>query len=190
LSPRIGGDAPAGRGGNGGFYGSARAFRRAGSGHPRTISNFRSQISNSPSFLPILCVNRRGYSALCQHLTDRALTAHGELQASPGDFIALTGGRSGPVAGPLLRNDKAAALAAARMLIAMFGQENVYVEINRHHLRGDERLNRLLIDLARHLRLPLIASNAPLHATRADRMLADAFTCLRHHTTLDKGAPC
>ncbi len=100
-------------------------------------------------------------------------------------LIALTGDRDGPLARHLLHHDKPAALAAAESLIATFGRDNVYVEINRHHLRDDGRLHRHLIDLAAHLRLPLIASNAPLHATRSDRMLADAFTCLRHHLTLD-----
>ncbi len=178
---------------HGGFYGSARAHAaaraagiRALVGTTLEISDCRFEISDSPAHLPVLCVNHRGYSALCRHLTDRALSVSGNLSSSPGDLIALTGDRSGPVVRHLLRNDKGAALAAAKEIIAMFGQGNVYVELNRHHLRDDERINRLLIDLARHLRLPLVASNAPLHATRANRMLADAFTCLRHHTTLEQ----
>ena len=141
--------------------------------------------------LPVLCANHRGYSALCRYLTDQALSPHPQPPilgppSQQGDLIALTGDREGPLVRPLLRNDKSAALAAARNLVATFGAGNVYVELTRHHLRDDERLNRLLIDLARHLRLPLIASNAPLHATRAGRLLADAFACLRHHTTLDR----
>ena len=178
---------------HGGFYGSARAHSaaraagiRAIVGTTLEISDLKSEISDSSAHLPVLCVNHHGYSALCRHLTDQALSGSGKLQSSPGDLIVLTGDRSGPVIRHLLRNDKLAAQAAVKKLIGLFGNENVYVELNRHHLRDDERINRLLIDLARHLRLPLIASNAPLHATRADRMLADAFTCLRHHTTLDQ----
>ncbi len=183
---------------HGGFYGSARAHGaarnvgiRAIVGTTLEISDDRLPSANPPFHLPVLCINRRGYSALCRHLTDHALSVNSpspmlEVQSHPGDLIALTGDRSGPLSRHLLKNDKAAALAAAKSLIADFGQHNVYVELNRHHLRDDERLNRLLIDLARYLRLPLIASNAPLHATRGARMLADAFTCLRHHTKLDK----
>src|SRR5690606_29839810 len=120
--------------------------------------------------------------------TDRPLPAspRPQLNFSETHLIALTVDRDGPLSRHLLHHDKPAALAAAKSLIASFGRGNVFVEINRHHLRDDSRLNRHLVDLAAHLRLPLIASNAPLHATRVDRMLADAFTCLRHHLTLDQ----
>jgi len=169
---------------DGGFFGSARAHQTAKDCGIRAVVG--TTLRHRDAEIPVLCATREGYMTLCRHLTDGALSA--EAAPPPRKFhgvIALSGDRSGPVAGPLLRHDKAAALAAAERLIEDFGRENIYVEILRHHLRDDGRLNRLLIDLARHLRLPLLASNAPLHALRADRMLADAFACLRHHTTLD-----
>jgi len=104
----------------------------------------------------------------------------------PGSLIALTGDRDGPLCQALLHHNPGAALTAARSLIDTFGRENIYIQLVRHGLRDEPRLHRQLIDLARHLRLPLLATNSPLHATRADRPLADAFTCLRHHTTLDQ----
>ena len=77
-------------------------------------------------------------------------------------------------------------LETATWLRDTFGPENLYLTLTRHHVRGEERRNRLLIDLAEHLKLPFLASNAPLFARRRDRLLADAFTCLRNHTTLDQ----
>ncbi len=172
-----------------GFYASARAHSAARDAGIRAIVG--ATLALETGDLPILCATRHGYSALSRHLTNQALSPHLpstilDPRSSSGELIVLTGDRSGPLVRPLLRNDKAAALTAAKELIAAFGPGNVYVELNRHQLRDDERINRLLIDLARHLKLPLVACNAPLHATRAGRMLADAFTCLRHHTTLDQ----
>ena len=43
----------------------------------------------------------------------------------------------------------------AQCLIEAFGRENVYVEIQRHFLRGEDRINRALIDLASKFRLAL-----------------------------------
>jgi error-prone DNA polymerase len=103
-----------------------------------------------------------------------------------GGLIALTGDREGPVCAPLLRGNRAAALHAVEKLVAAFGHGNVFVELTRHGLRDDRRLNRHLMDLAAHLKLPLLACNAPLFATRGDRRLGDAFTCLRHHLPLDQ----
>lgn len=70
-------------------------------------------------------------------------------------------------------------------LTRAFGRENVFIEIQRHRLRGEERLNNALIDLARAERLPLLATNGVLYAQPAGRQVLDVFTCLRHHTHLD-----
>jgi len=173
---------------HGGFYGSARAHKTARDSDKGNIKAIVGTTLELPdgSFLPVLCATRKGYRMLSSHLTDFHIKDRESPLFSQGDLIALTGDREGPLCKPLLRNDKAGALAAAESLIRTFGHDNVYVEINRHRLRDDARINRLLVDLATHLKLPLLASNAPLHATSHDRQLADAFTCLRHHVPLDQ----
>lgn len=170
----------------GGFYGSARAHYAAKDAGIRALVGSVLDLPDG-SRLPVLCASREGYRILCRHVTDRNVIGNelGDLDAR-GHLVALTGDRDGPLCRPLLREDKPAALRAARGLMALFGPGNVYVELNRHGLRDDGRLNRLLAELAHHLRLPLLASNAPLHATRGDRRLADAFACLRHHVPLDR----
>ncbi len=74
----------------------------------------------------------------------------------------------------------------ALLLRRTFGQHNVYIILTRHYNRATDRINRLFIDLAKFLKIPLIASNAPLFSHKRCRLLADCFTCLRHHTTLDE----
>src|SRR5262245_33313781 len=73
----------------------------------------------------------------------------------------------------------------ARFLIAAFGRENVFVELQRHFIRGEERINRELIDLGRANRLPLVATNGVQYAKRYGREVLDVFTCIREHTHLD-----
>jgi error-prone DNA polymerase len=73
----------------------------------------------------------------------------------------------------------------AQFLINTFGRENVFVEIQRHFLRGEERINRKLIDLANHYRLPLMATNGVQYAKSYGREVLDVFTCIREHTHLD-----
>lgn len=169
-----------------GFYGSARAHHAGRECGVRALVGSVIELPGGARF-PVLCATRDGYRRLSVHLTDVHLLSAGKESWEPpgGDLIALTGDRDGPLCRPLLRDDRQGALRAAREMIGLFGRENVYVEICRHGLRDDGRLNRYLIDLAEHLRLPVVASNAPLHATRGDRRLADAFTCLRHHVALD-----
>jgi error-prone DNA polymerase len=70
-------------------------------------------------------------------------------------------------------------------LIRIFGSHNVFVEIQRHHLRGEDRLADQLIALAKLHRLPLLATNGVLYAKPYGREVLDVFTCIRHHTHLD-----
>jgi error-prone DNA polymerase len=177
-----------------GFYGSARAHGTTKELAEKEKRHIHAIVGTTLEFpdghIPVLCATRDGYRSLSQHLTDHHLSSSTDhssrITRHFKGLIALTGDREGPVCRALLRNDKTAALAATNELIRLFGQENLYVELTRHGFRDDARLIRQLVDLASHLKLPILACNAPLHAGRQDRMLADAFTCLRHHTTLDQ----
>ncbi|MDQ6862100.1 MAG: error-prone DNA polymerase, partial [Verrucomicrobiota bacterium] len=73
----------------------------------------------------------------------------------------------------------------AQRLIDSLGRENVYVEIQRHFVRGEERVNRELCDLATQFGLPVIATNGVQYATPKAREVLDVFTCIREHTHLD-----
>lgn len=77
--------------------------------------------------------------------------------------------------------------AASRLevFVRAFGARNVFVEIQRHFIRGEERLNQQLIDLADHHGLPLLATNGVQQATPRGRQVLDVFTCIREHTHLD-----
>jgi error-prone DNA polymerase len=71
------------------------------------------------------------------------------------------------------------------MLIDAFGRENVFVELQRHFIRGEERIKSELIDLARAHRLSLLATNGVKYAKPYGREVLDVFTCIREHTHLD-----
>src|SRR5438105_8301400 len=75
--------------------------------------------------------------------------------------------------------------APARLLIDAFDREDVFVEIQRHVLRGEERVNQELVDLANDYRLPLLATNGVQYAKPYGREVLDVFTCIREHTHLD-----
>ena len=134
--------------------------------------------------LPVLVENRTGYKNLCELLTKAHLRSEkgkcavrwDELPEFAKGLVALFGsGITGcqPVEG------------RTRFLIDTFGRENVFVEIQRHFIRGEERVNRELIDLARAHRLSLLATNGVKYAKPYGREVLDVFTCIREHTHLD-----
>src|SRR5438046_2786622 len=73
----------------------------------------------------------------------------------------------------------------ARFLIDAFGRENVFVEIQRHFIRGEEPINRDVTAVARINRLPLLDPNGVQYAKQYGREVLDVFTCIREHTHLD-----
>ena len=73
----------------------------------------------------------------------------------------------------------------AERLVDIFGRENVYAELQRHFNRNEEVRNHAVIDMARRLKLSLLATNGVYYAARAQRQVADVFTCIRNHVRLE-----
>ena len=57
-----------------------------------------------------------------------------------------------------------------------FWPGNVYVELQRHFHREEEARNHAVIEIARTLQLPLLATNGVCYATAAGARIADVFT--------------
>jgi len=175
-----------------GLYSAARFFLRGRECGVRAITGAELTLDDG-SALPVLVATRTGYQNLSRLITRAKLrgTKHDapvrwdELAEFAEGLVALTGDDEGPIRRALARDDRAAAQRATEQLVAAFGKENVFVEIQRHLRRGGERESDALADLAAALRLPLLATNGVLHAAPDDRRVLDVFTCARHHTHLD-----
>ncbi len=141
----------------------------------------------------LVAENRTGYQNLCRLITRIKLRApKGEAAAAPEDLleyarglICLTGGAEGPLA-LALRRSWEEARACLETLAGIFGRGNVYAELQRHYDRAEEARNQAVVELARSLGLPLIATNGVRYARPEDRPLADVLTCIRLKTTLDQ----
>ncbi len=138
--------------------------------------------------LPLLVSSRAGYQNLCRLITKMKLRVQKgegavrkeELEEHAGGLICLTGGDDGPLA----RGGMEEARRAIDCLTGIFGRGNVYVELQRHFHRQQEARNRAAVEIARSLKLPLLASNGVCYATPRERELCDVFTAIRHHCTL------
>ena len=157
------------------------------------------------SVLPVLVETRTGYKNLCELLTQAHLRSEkgkcavrwDELPQYAEGLVALFGlGSAGgsPDERGLPRaatNSRRAACAIrnavdrTQLLIDTFGRSNIFVEIQRHLVRGENRTNERLIDLARAYQLPLLATNGVQYARACGRQVLDVFTCIREHTHLD-----
>ncbi len=143
--------------------------------------------------LTLLVENRTGYKNLCRLITSGALgKAKGEASVTWDQVAAhteglhvLTGGDEGPVARALAQGGIDAAREMLEKLAAIF-PGCVHVELQRHRLREEEHRNQALVDLARRLRLPILASNGVRYARAKDKQLHDVLTAVRNHMPLDR----
>jgi DNA polymerase-3 subunit alpha len=108
------------------------------------------------------------------HAPQLPLTA---LEGRTDGLIALTGGPKGPVGRLLGANRQGEAEAALRGLSRLF-PDRLYVELMRHGLEEEERIEPALLDLAYALGLPLVATNDCQFADAAMYEAHDALLCI------------
>ncbi|MGQ0762420.1 MAG: DNA polymerase III subunit alpha [Acidobacteriota bacterium] len=168
--------------------------------------NSKLETRNSTFVVSLLIRNRTGYQNLCRLITlmkmrvpkhakpgECAVTLE-EVAAHADGLVCLTGAKDGP----LFADGSGVGVACARggqrpplhiqavdRLIEIFDRENVYAELQRHFNRAEEARNHAVIEIARKLKLPLLATNGVCYATRAQRQVADVFTCIRNHARLE-----
>lgn len=164
--------------------------------------------------LPLLCISREGYQNLCrlitrtklrapkypkamaQHrsrlykeegaiLTAQAVASLADLAEYATGLVCLTGGDEGPLAHALTKGGIEAGRELLDQLVAIYGHNNVYVELQRHYNRAQEVRNQAAMELARSLNLPLLATQGAQYGGREERQILDVFTCIRNHRTLD-----
>ncbi|HEV2046480.1 MAG TPA: error-prone DNA polymerase [Chthoniobacterales bacterium] len=143
------------------------------------------------SILPVLVENRIGYKNLCELLTQAHLRSEkGKCAVQWNELPQFAKGLVVFVGEAVCFPRDASSVAYSsrnriQFLINAFGRENVYVEIQRHFIRGEERVNQQLVDLARANRLSILATNGVQYAKPYGRDVLDVFTCIREHTHLD-----
>jgi error-prone DNA polymerase len=192
-----------------GVYGAQRFSVAAREQNVRPIVGCELTLEDG-SILPVLVKNRAGYKNLCELLTQAHLRSEikgecavrwDELASFSEGVVAFLGSARLQCAGfgilpkqsskrsrrqdVVAGTPQACASGKLQRLIDTFGRNNIYIELQRHFLRGEEKINQQLIDLADHYRLPLLATNGVQYATPAGRHVLDVFTCVREHTHLD-----
>ena len=135
--------------------------------------------------LPVLVETKKGYKNLCRLITHMKLgTTQDQDGLSLEDFEGRTSGLVALVGRQVLRGDRYGVGGLVGRLVGIFGQENVYLEVQRHLLRDEEHDNQALLTLASAYRVPIVATNGVRFARASDRPLYDLVTCIRHKTTL------
>ncbi|OYN94572.1 error-prone DNA polymerase [Enemella evansiae] len=139
--------------------------------------------------LLVLARGAEGYHRLSAAITrgqligdekGRPLYSLEELAATAeGHWQLLTGCRKGIVRSALRTGGRAAARSALDRLVALFGRDQVAVELTGHGDPRDSGINAALAELAAECGLPVVATNNVHHATPERYRLATAMAAVR-----------
>ncbi len=94
-------------------------------------------------------------------------------------LIATTGCLGGVVLQALLGGDVAEAERRAARLQDIFGKDNLFVELQDHGLPDQHRTNPQLVEIARRIGAPLLATNDSHYTHRGDAVAHDALLCVQ-----------
>ena len=94
-------------------------------------------------------------------------------------LIATTGCLGGQVLQSLLQGDDRGALEKAARLQDIFGRDHLFVELQDHGLPAQRETNPKLLDLARQLQAPILATNDSHYTHRHDHEAHDALLCVQ-----------
>ena len=94
-------------------------------------------------------------------------------------LIATTGCLGGHVLQALLNGDEKGAVEKAARLQDIFGRDNLFVELQDHGLQAQRDTNPKLIEIARKIGAPLIATNDSHYTHQEDHESHDALLCVQ-----------
>jgi DNA polymerase-3 subunit alpha len=101
------------------------------------------------------------------------------LEAHHEGIIASTGCLGGQVLQALMNGDEKGALAKAARLQDIFGRDNLFVEIQDHGIPEQRTTNPQLLEIARKIGAPLLATNDSHYTHQHDSVSHDALLCVQ-----------
>ncbi len=175
-----------------GVYGAPRLFAAARDHGIRAIVGAELTMEDE-TVLPVLVESRVGYQNLCRLITQAKLrgtkTACAvrweELPEFAEGLVCLTGDEEGPLFRALLFDELDGGREVLRRLRGIFGDRHLFIEVQRHLWRIEDRVIAASVALAREFKLPLLATNGVLYAKSEGQQVLDVMTCARFHTNLD-----
>jgi DNA polymerase-3 subunit alpha len=107
------------------------------------------------------------------------------LERHHNGVIATTGCLGGVVLQALLRGDAEDATRLAARLQDIFGRDHLFVELQDHGLDQQAKTNPQLLDIARRISAPVLATNDSHYTSRQDAVAHDALLCVQTGSAMD-----
>ncbi len=127
----------------------------------------------------LITLARQGQSKGVARLDKRDLAAHAQ------GLIALSGCRRGEIPRLLMDKKYDQALSTAQGYARVFGSDRFFIELQRHYVRGDDRLLARLTALADRAGLDVVTTGNVHYLHPHQRDVHDILRCIDHQITLE-----
>ncbi|MCG8548054.1 MAG: DNA polymerase III subunit alpha, partial [Alphaproteobacteria bacterium] len=161
--------------------GLRRPDERSGVGAVQPTDQLVLLVQNEQGYENLLALVSRAHLATESHEPPHVTIE--DLRERHGGLIALTGGPAGSVGKLLADGQDQAAESVLTQLVAVF-PDRLYVEVMRHGLAEEDRIEASLIDLAYRHDLPLVATNEVFFASQDMYEAHDALICIAEGTVV------
>jgi len=101
-------------------------------------------------------------------------------------LICLTSCMKGEVPYYLLNSSEDKAMASAQRYMDIFGKENFFIEIQENEVPEQLNLNRKLLDLAKKIDAPIVATNDCHYISRQDARVHEILLCIQTGKTINE----
>ncbi len=160
----------------------------------RRLLDKEAGIDNDYNHLILLAKNTTGYKNLIKIVSTANLEGFYykprvdlELLSKHNEgLICLTACVNGYVSSPITEDRDEEAEKRALKLLEIYGNENLYLEIQRHlNIPIQEKVNKKLISLSKKLGIPLVATNDNHYTFKEDAEAQEILLCIQTQTTID-----
>ena len=151
-----------------------------------------SHVAQAPDHLVLIAQNDTGYRNLLDLVSQAFLEGDGsevpqitmaDLEGKTTGLIALTAGTHGAV-GRLLLEDRGAEAESMLADLSRLFEDRLYIELQRHFLEAERRIEPDLVDLAYKHDIPLVATNECQFAGEDMYEAHDVLLCIAESTTI------
>lgn len=168
------------------------AYVANGSRHDRKQASDE-QIDKNSFHLILLAENNEGYRNLCKLISlgylegfyykpriDKEI-----MRQYSGGLIALSACMGGEIPQLLMSGNFEGAKAAVKEHLEIFGEGSYYLEIQHNGLEKQKKVNKQIIELAREMNVPLVATNDCHYLNKDDVHAHDVLLCIQTGKTVD-----
>ncbi len=159
---------------------------------PRSMNDKEYGIDNNYFHLILLAKNFEGYKNLVKIVSIAHMDGFyyrpridiDTLSKYSEGLISLSACLAGPISQPLLKGDKEAAIQSAKAYSDIF-KDNFYIEIQRNGMEEQNLVNEGLIEIAKELNLPLVATCDSHYLNKDDAEIQEILWCISDGYTMD-----